>query len=230
MSSKRKILLIICFCILDVLLLSGYMVFRNKTMLSLLKKEENKIISSNDLGVSSTKIQTRGKYGIVEKTMKDYLSDYSTSLNSIMQIKNDHSLTSILSYDNYCSDGPDFLTSLQYLEKTKKDFNKQVDTFLLKSDDSMIEKEITMKLNNDYYIRLYDDFMLSDDMKNQLLEKKEIALRLRTQMNHVFDTSLLILNFLIQNKDSWKVEDGQIQFLTEDLYNQYMSYASQLSQ
>ena len=72
--------------------------------------------------------------------------------------------------------------------------------------------------------------MLSDDMKNQLLEKKEIVLHLRTQMNHVFDTSLLILNFLIQNKDSWKVEDGQIQFLTEDLYNQYMSYVNQLSQ
>lgn len=229
MSSRRKVILIFCFCILDVLLLSGYMVLRDKTMVRILKKEESKILSSHDLGTSISKIQTRGKYGVVEKAIKDYLSDYSKSFYDIMSIKNDSNLTSILSYDNYVKDGPDFITSLQYLEDKKKEFNGKVDSFLLMSDDTMIKKEITNKLHHSYYIDLYNDFMLDQSLKSQLLEKKEIVLELRNQMNQVFDTSNEVLHFLIENKDSWKVEDGQIQFLTEDLYNQYMSYVVKIS-
>lgn len=229
MSSKRKLLLIVCFCILDVLLLSGYVVLRKKTMVRILKKEEIKLLSSQQLGTSISKIQTRGKYRVVEKAIKDYLSDYSKSFYDIMGIKNDSNLTSILSYDNYVKDGPDFITSLQYLEDKKKDFNGKVDSFLLKSDDSMIEKGITSKLHNSYYIDLYNDFMLDQSLKSQLTEKKDIVIELRDQMNQIFDTSNEVLHFLIENKDSWKVEDGQIQFLTEDLYNQYIFYVSKIA-
>ena len=36
------------------------------------------------------------------------------------------------------------------------------------------------------------------------------------------------LTFLINNKDNWKLEDGEIKFLEEDLFHQYIGMIEKL--
>ena len=66
--------------------------------------------------------------------------------------------------------------------------------------------------------------MFSDTMKDDILETKSLLERTKNKVNLVLDTSLEVLNFLVQQKDSWKLEEGEIRFKTNDLYNQYMNY------
>ena len=63
--------------------------------------------------------------------------------------------------------------------------------------------------------------MLGDSMVQNFNETRDVLNKLKISVNNVFDVSLEVLNFLIVNKESWKVEDGEIKFLTNDLYNYY---------
>ena len=80
------------------------------------------------------------------------------------------------------------------------------------------------------YYTLYLDMILNDSMKKQFSDTKEILVQTKTRTNEVFDISAELLNFLITNKDSWKLEEGEIRFQTDALYNQYNLYVFRLSQ
>ena len=230
MNKKRKVFLLIGFCLFNVVLLVCFFKIRSVTMLNILKREESELLKL-DMTVDhyNRKIQTRGKYAVVEKAIKEYLDDYASSLQKSLNYMDNSTLKSVLSYDNYCNDGPLFTTSLASLKSEKEEFNKNVNSLLQKSDSNKIKANITSKVDKSYYIDLYNDFMLGEDVKNVFSTNKELLLNVQTKVNNAYDTSIEIINFLVQNKDSWKTEEGEIRFLNNDLYNQYNSYISKLS-
>ena len=63
-----------------------------------------------------------------------------------------------------------------------------------------------------------------DNLKNTktLLEES------REKMNLIYDTCIDTLNYLCLYNDKWKLEDGEIKFQTEDMYNYYMSLISKV--
>lgn len=199
-------------------------------MLNTLKKEEKELLKISMIdGKYQRKIQSRGKYATVEKSIKNYLAGYSTSLQYVLGMMDNTSLTSILSYDNYSKDGPEFKKSLSFLKESREEFNKKIDELSLKADKENIKKYVLKEINDSYYVDLYNEFMLSSDVTSLFDANKELIESTKTKVNHVFDVSEEVLNFLIINKDSWKVEDGQIKFLTQELYNQYMALVSKLA-
>ena len=105
-------------------LLIGFLVIRDATLLNTLKKEEKELL---DLDITRSRyqrnIQSRGSYAMVEETIKNYLDDYAVLLQDTLSVMDDEFLTKILSYDNYCNDGPDFNESFVYLDGKKKYFN-----------------------------------------------------------------------------------------------------------
>ena len=212
MSSRRKFLLIFCFILLDMFLLIGFLVIRDATLLNNLKKE---VSTLSELDITkdryNSKIKSRGNYAIVEKAIKEYLDNYAVSLHDVSDIMNDEQLKTILSYDNYLKDGPEFIESLAYLSKTKEKFNKKIDKLINDLDEEIMKN----------YINLYKELMLGDSMVQNFNETRDVLNKLKISVNNVFDVSLEVLNFLIVNKESWKVEDGEIKFLTNDLYNYY---------
>ena len=102
MSNKKKFFIIFLFIILDAFLLVGYLVIRDKTNLSSLKKEVKEL---EKLDITKDRfdrrIKTSGDYALVEKTIKNYLDDYSNDVQDVKESMNDTKLTKILSYDNY---------------------------------------------------------------------------------------------------------------------------------
>ncbi len=222
MSSRRKFLLIFCFILLDMFLLIGFLVIRDATLLNNLKKE---VSTLSELDITkdryNSKIKSRGNYAIVEKAIKEYLDNYAVSLHDVSDIMNDEQLKTILSYDNYLKDGPEFIESLAYLSKTKEKFNKKIDKLINDLDEEIMKNYINKKISDPYYINLYKELMLGDSMVQNFNETRDVLNKLKISVNNVFDVSLEVLNFLIVNKESWKVEDGEIKFLTNDLYNYY---------
>ena len=222
MSSRRKFLLIFCFILLDMFLLIGFLVIRDATLLNNLKKEVSTLY---ELDITkdryNSKIKSRGNYAIVENAIKEYLDNYAVSLHDVSDIMNDEQLKTILSYDNYLKDGPEFIESLAYLSKTKEKFNKKIDKLINDLDEEIMKNYINKKISDPYYINLYKELMLGDSMVQNFNETRDVLNKLKISVNNVFDVSLEVLNFLIVNKESWKVEDGEIKFLTNDLYNYY---------
>ena len=225
MSKKKKVFFSVLFVLINLVLLVGFIVIRDATLLNDLKKE---VANLSKLDVTkdryNSKIKTRGKYAIVEKAIKTYLDDYAVSLQESLQIVQDPQLTSILSYDNYQKDGPEFTKSIAFLNEKKSSFNQNMDVLLNNLDDKTIKDYIHGYIDDDYYVELYEDLMFSDTMKDDISETKGLLERTKNKVNLVLDTSLEVLNFLVQQKDSWKLEEGEIRFKTNDLYNQYMNY------
>lgn len=230
MSSKKKFFLVFLFVLLDMFLLIGFLVIRDATMLNDLKKEIN-TLSKLEITKDryNTKVKTKGNYGVVEKSIKNYLDDYAVSLQEVLDALNDEKLTKVLSYDNYKEDGPEFTKSLEYLNNKKETFNKKIDSLLDKSDEKTIKKYINDEIDDPYFRDLYVELMLTEERKDTFKETKDLLEESKTRINNVLDTSIDVLNFLKSNKDNWVLENGEIKFKNRDLYNQYMDKVSKLS-
>lgn len=231
MSSRKKFFLVFCFIILDMFLLIGYLVIRDATMRNDLRKEIHEL-SKLDITRDryNRKLKTKGDYATVEKAIKEYLDDYAVSLQEVLKVIDDKELTTILSSDNYTKDGPEFTNSLKYLNTTKDQFNEDINTLILNLEEDNIKNYINDKTNDPYYRNLYIELMLDEDMKGNFSETKRLLENTKKDVNNIFSVSTEVLNFLSLNKGNWQVEEGQIKFQTQDLYNQYNTLISKLHQ
>ena len=230
MSSRKKFLLVFGFIVLNMFMLVSFLVIRDATMENELKNEME-YLSKLDITKDryNKKIVTRGKYAVVEKSIKKYFDDYHLELQEVLKLINDKELTTILSYDNYSTDGPEFTKSLEYLKTSKETFNKKVDDLINKFGDEEIKNNIYKSTKEEYYVNLYDNLMLSSNMRSNYNSTIELLKSTKSRMNNVYDTSIEVLNFLVLYKDDWVVEDGEIKFKTQDLYNYYNELISKVS-
>ena len=230
MSSRKKFLLVFGFIVLNMFMLVSFLVIRDATMENELKNEME-YLSKLDITKDryNKKTVTRGKYAVVEKSIKKYLDDYHLELQEVLKLINDKELTTILSYDNYSTDGPEFTKSLEYLNTSKDTFNKKVDDLINKFGDEEIKNNIYKSTKEEYYVNLYDNLMLSSNMRSNYNSTIELLKSTKSRMNNVYDTSIEVLNFLVLYKDDWVVEDGEIKFKTQDLYNYYNELISKVN-
>ena len=230
MNFKRKSSYVIVFIFIDILLCASLYFIIDATNINLLKKE---ITSLSKLDISVDKInkdsKTYFKYRIVENTIKDFLNDYSYKINEVYEFVDDDKLIKILFYDNYLNDGPEFNDSKHYLVDNKIKFNNIINELEKILEEDNIKKLIRNKVTNQYYITLYDEMIFSDEFNEQFENNRIFLKELRDKYNNIYDTSLEVLNFLSLYKDSWKLENGEIKFINNDLLNYYNSLISKIS-
>jgi len=209
---------------LDAFLLVGFLVVRDATSINKLKKEIHELTKLNvTTDRYNRKIQTSGKYAIVEESIKDYLDSYALEVQSVSEKIHDPQLSKILSYDNYLEDGPDFKNSIAYLEESKEDFNQQIDALLYDLEEEQIMNNIYDRTDDSYYVSLYQELMFDENMTDELQQSRELFQQTRVKVNEVYDVSLSVLNFLTTYNDSWELDDGQIKFKTPELCQYYES-------
>ena len=230
MNFKRKSSYVIVFIFIDILLCASLYFIIDATNINLLKKE---ITSLSKLDISVDKInkdsKTYFKYRIVENTIKDFLNDYSYKINEVYEFVDDDKLIKILSYDNYLNDGPEFNDSKHYLVDRKIKFNNIINELEKILEEKKKKKLIRNKITNEYYITLYDEMIFSDEFNEQFENNRIFLKELRDKYNNIYDTSLEVLNFLSLYKDSWKLENGEIKFINNDLLNYYNNLISKIS-
>ncbi len=230
MKNKKVFFLIFCTIILGVVLAVGFFYIRNYIFLNALKSETT-ALSKLDVGSDryNRKIKTGGDYVLVEKTIKEYMDNYAVLLQDTLKIKDDDKFTKILSYENYEKDGPDFIESLKYLSDEKTVFNNNIEKLLKMADEKEIIKYGEDRISDEYYLSLYRELILSGNMKDKFWSSKDSLVTTRDDINKKIDQSISALTLLATNKNFWKLEDGEIKLLSQNLYDNYMAIVGELN-
>lgn len=229
MRPKQKFFIAFLLLVLCSFLFVGYQVINCKLQENKLR-EEIQQLAKLDITKDNyeRKIQTNGDFAIVEKTIKNYLVEFSLSTQTMAQTLQSEEVSSLLSATNYQQDGPNFEASYEYVQKVKKNFNIEIDKLILACDKEEIMKSILRYQLSDYYVSLYENLMFEDTVQSDLLEGKVSLENTKMQVNTLFDVSLEVFSFLKENAPSWKIEDNQIMFATNELVDQYNMLISKI--
>ena len=223
-KKKRNIKLIgtIIGIIVIILCILGYMLIKDLKQEDILRAEVQNL-SKKDFTTDryNTSIKTRGDYAVVEKTIKEYLDEYATDLQSLSDITKDEKIKSILSADNYQKDGPDFNSTKKYLQNTKADFNTKINSLTSKTSEEEIMQKIEDKKLDKYYVDLYKELMLSESADTDFKKSLESLKELSETINNILDTEEAVIDLLISEKGKWTIEEGKIVFQSTDALNRY---------
>lgn len=230
MKFKKKSSYVIVFLFLDILLCASLYFIIDATNINLLKKEINNI-SKLDMSIDrfNKKNKTIFKYKVVESTIKDFLDDYSKKVDAVYKLVNEDKFTEILSYNNYLKDGPNFEKSTKYIMDNKIKFNNMINDLESDLEEKNVKKLIREKINDEYYISLYEELVFSEELIKQYKNNEKLLKEIRNKYNNIYDTSLEVINFLVTYKESWILEDGEIKFSNTDLYNYYNSLIEKIN-
>ena len=223
---KKKVLIVLLIIIVIALVGVGYFVFTDMMQEDKLKtelSELNDLVNAEniDMDAINEKLDRRittGDYEKVEDAYKSYLRDNFDNSIQIANILNDEKITTLLTVENYESDGKDFTESKEYITNTRETLEecKAKYTEFLTEEKAM--SYINDKGLDSYYTDLY---------KNEFIGDMSSASQDTTVQNSIdevitiLNTSEEVLNLLSENQNSWEIDGENISFNSESLSNQY---------
>ena len=219
---KKKIAIaIIAVLVLAALVIAG-MVYYNVAQTGILVEEVN-ALSELDLSKDEVDmtIKTKGDYAVVEKNIKEYLSDYGTKTKEVIGIMENEQLVGVLSVENYKEDGPDFVKTKEYIQTTKQDFTNKMNELINMTSEEAIMKKIEGQGLSQEYIDLYKNLMMDEEIVQDLKTAKEELEKSAEQINSLLSVQEQVINLLADNKGKWEIKGEQIQFSSRILLNQY---------
>ena len=225
---KHRIILVVLFIMIDIFLVVSLIRIAGAVNNSHLNNRFNELIEINFLSDDyDDKTSTTGKYKIVEKAMNDYFMDYSKKSKEILDIVNSDQLKTLLSIDNYSKD-PKFADSLNYVNTTREDLDKRFDELYKYSTEEYIDNYIS-KISDDKKVKeLFKKYMYSIEANNHFDDCNSLLKAKQDEVNNILDISKEVFNFLNANEGKWLVKDGQIQFASGTLKEQYDGYISRV--
>ncbi|MBR2998104.1 MAG: hypothetical protein IKF37_03390 [Bacilli bacterium] len=219
-KKNKKHLYTVIVVILFIII--GLLVIGNGIMLSTLKSEVKNVKEKN---IITDKYDKNSYllfgYGTILKTIKEYYYDNASLIQEIIDIRNDSFLSKVLSYDNYSSDGTDFNKTISFLTEKKKKCDENFLALTERYSNEYIENLVSKKVKKTYYKDLYKELMLKDSDLKEYEDTRNYINGLKTEIDNIFDVSTKVINFLIENKESWELQEGQIKFKSRELFNTY---------
>lgn len=219
---KKKMIVIVAILALIIVGVIGYFATLDLKQGVILRKEVDTIgksdITKDEIDMT---IKTKGDYAVVEKTIKEYLNNYSINIKEAMNIMQDEKMAEILTADNYKNDGPEFTNSKEYISKAKTDFNEKINLLINMTSEERMMQEIENKNLDSNFVELYRELMLGDEMEEDLKQMVNSLEEASTTINNILDTQEKVIDLLINNKGKWEVQGNQIQFSTQKLVNEY---------
>lgn len=168
-----------------------------------------------------------GSYKEVEDAYKTYLKDALASILEIVDIVEDERLTTILSADNYKSDGPNFVKTKEYIVTTKE----RVEVAKAEYNEFLTEEKmmsyIDKKELGNRYVNFYKDYVIGDLSD---LEKEDSLVTSLNELIELLDISEEIVDFLKANSSSWYIEGGNIYFTSDSALSKYNDLITKLQE
>ena len=189
----------------------------------LTEKEDHE---TDEIKEALERVITKGDYGKVETSYKQYLKDVYGNMENISKILDDEKITNSLTSENYKEDGPDFVTTKKYLTETKQSLEEGKNKYyeLLTEDGAM--KYIKEQNLDSYYEDLY-----KNEIKVYINQEERDDKTVEESINDVISvlsTSEKIINFLSENKGKWEIEEDSIVFETQKLSDEYDKLTSEI--
>ena len=223
---KKKILIVLLIIIVIALVGVGYFVFTDMQQEEKLKtelSELNDLVNAEniDMDAVNEKLERRittGDYEKVEDAYKSYLRDNFDNSIQIANILNDEKITTLLTVENYESDGKDFTESKEYITNTRETLEecKAKYTEFLTEEKAM--SYINDKGLDSYYTDLYKNEFIGDMSSASQDTTVQDSI---DEVIGILNTTEEVLNLLSENQDSWKIDGENISFNSESLSNQY---------
>lgn len=194
-------------------------------------KKEVSVLSELDLLTDSVDmtIKTKREYGIVEKTIKEYMTEYSNLLKDTMKMIEDEMYTNVLSLDNLEKNGPAFVEEKKLVKEIQEKTNTKLGQALDMSTERALMKRIEEKKLDSYYNDLYRDLTFGDTMQKDLEEIRTSIAETKSTINKECDITLQILDLLSEHPDVWYIEDEDIYITDNAVLRQYNSLIQKLS-
>lgn len=226
---KKTILMILVIVAILVLIALGGFFGYQKYQEYLLSRETDKIGNLDILKDQvDMKIYTTGDYAVVEKTMKNYISNYGKISQQVITLIDDETLKNLLTVERIEQDGKEFHDTLTYLEKKKTDIENTMNQMITMTSDQEIMNAIKKEKVSVSYQNLYRKMMLDSDIAGALKQEQNNLIDTKEKTLVFIDNYIKIFEFLKANGSSYMVSDGQILFQNESLYQQYQSLVNSL--
>ncbi len=223
---KKKILIAILIVIVIAIAVIGYFVLNDMIQEGKLKKEIidlNQLSNAENIDMDAindrlNRTVTTGDYAIVENSCKSYLRENFNNIIQIAEILNDEKLTTLLTVENYQSDGKNFTESKNYITTTRTILEdcKTKYTEFLTEDKAM--SYINNKGLDSYYIDLYKKEFVGD---MDSIPKDNTVENSIDEIIEILNTSEEVLNLLSENQDTWEIQGENIAFSNKELSNKY---------
>ena len=233
MGKKKIVFIVIGIIILVLLGIFGYMVVdeMNQTNKLIIEVDEVSQMfnqTSLDYEAIEQKLSTnvsKGDYLVVEKAVKQYLSDALASMKELQSVVDDDRITTLLTIDNYAEDGPDFVNTKEYIQNTRTTLENLKNEFISYTTQEKMDEYISDKGLDEYYIELYNELMGGDKIMQADIEELESSL---DSIINMLSNTEVVIDFLIENKDSWELQGENIVFFSNDLVNEYNELTSNI--
>ena len=233
MGKKKIVFIVIGIIILVLLGIFGYMVVdeMNQTNKLIIEVDEVSQMfnqTSLDYEAIEQKLSTnvsKGDYLVVEKAVKQYLSDALASMKELQSVVDDDRITTLLTIDNYAEDGPDFVKTKEYIQNTRTTLENLKNEFISYTTQEKMDEYISDKGLDEYYIELYNELMGGDKIMQADIEELESSL---DSIINMLSNTEVVIDFLIENKDSWQLQGENIVFFSNDLVNEYNELTSNI--
>ena len=226
---KKTIITVLVITIIFVLAILGGYFAHQKYQEYLLARETDKIGNLDILKDQvDMEVYTTGDYAVVEKTMKNYISNYGKISQQVITLIDDETLKNLLTVERIEQDGKEFYDTLTYLEKKKTDIENTMNQMITMTSDQEIMNAIKKEKVSVSYQNLYRKMMLDSDIATALKQEQNNLIDTKEKTIAFIDDYIKIFEFLKENGSSYMVSDGQILFQNESLYQQYQSLVNSL--
>lgn len=194
-------------------------------------KQISELTNSEDFNIEeinekTSNIVTNGKYAMVERAAKNYAHDLFNTASELKTMLEDEKMAGLLTASNYEEDGPEFVETKKYLSETKQKLEDGKTQMLGYLEESKINSYIEAETTDSYCTELYRQ-LLSEDIKMPETEKKQLETAIDKVIS-MLEIEEEVINFLIENNESWRVEGEQILFDSNTLVIKYNSFLTKL--
>lgn len=222
---KKKIIITVVVIVVAIIGVLGYMVISDMGQEDKLKTELSEInelanaetIDMDEINKRLDRTVTTGDYAKVEDAFKSYLRDSFDNSIEIANLINDEKITTLLTADNYKTDGKDFTESKNYISTTRQKLEECKEKYSEYMTKEKAMSYIEDKGLDSYYVDLYEQEYVGD-MESAKDTTVEDSI---DEIISLLDTSEKVLNLLSNNQDTWNVEGDNIVFSNDSIRNQY---------
>ena len=233
MENKRAIISIIVIIIIIIGIVGGSYLFGgfSKKQTKLLTDETNKILQADitteniDLDIKTSK-----NYAVVEKAVKEYVSELKNIYVEIDELNKGINPNNIFTADNIED------KDLSEIDDIINEYKEKSQDAITKLESLLTEEKIAENINKrnistrkDYYIELYNTIMTSDNMKKQYNTLEEKIKDEKSKLSEKLKQIDNISEFLKKNSDAWTIKDGKIQFTNLNRMTEYYGLLNKLT-
>ena len=232
MKNKKSIIIMIIIIVLILAVISVIFMY-NKFQQQELKKlteEANKLLQQDLINDEiDNEIKTNKNYAIVEKTIKEYLTNIKNTYLEIEKLNSALDADKIFSASNV--EDKKFKNIGKLVEEDKQKGKENLE----KCKDMIKEENIIEAINSqefslkkEYYIEIYKTIMLSDSMKNQY---EKIEQKVEKSKDKLYDNLTIISNtqkYLESNSKYWSTKDGKLFFQNTSVMTGYYNLRNEL--